>query len=135
MISEGHLRRGIPLERIVELTSTRPAQLFGLYPRKGQIAIGSDADFAVVDLNGHYTITAATQHSAAEYSVWEGTELDCRITDTIIRGRFAVRDGVLQPAVGARYQPRAHSGEAALRAAGLRLTITHEHDTQTRRTS
>ena len=120
MISEGHLRRGIPLERIVELTSTRPAQLFGLYPRKGQIAIGSDADFAVVDLNGHYTITAATQHSAAEYSVWEGTELDCRITDTIIRGRFAVRDGVLQPAVGALYQPRAHSGEAALRAAGLR---------------
>ncbi|GAB3038562.1 amidohydrolase family protein [Parafrigoribacterium mesophilum] len=120
MISEAHLRRGIPLERIVELTSTRPAQLFGLYPRKGQIAVGSDADFAVVDMNGHYTITAATQHSAAEYSVWEGKEVDCRITDTIIRGQFAVRDGVLQPAIGAAYLPRAHSGEAALKAAGLR---------------
>ena len=120
MISEGHLKRGIPLERIAELTATNPAQLFGLYPRKGQIAVGSDADLAIVDLTSGYTITAATQHSGAQYSVWEGTELDCRVTDTVIRGRFAVRNGELQPAIGAEYLHRAHSGEAALVAAGLR---------------
>ncbi len=118
LISEGHQRRGVPLERIVDLTSTRPAQLFGLYPRKGVIAVGSDADFAVVDLNAQTVVTASAQHSAAAYSVWEGTTLDCRITDTIVRGRFAVRDGELQPAFGT-YLSRPRSGAAALAAAGI----------------
>ena len=71
-ISEGHQRRGIPLERIVEVTATRPAELFGLGARKGAITIGADADFAVVDLSTPSRITAATQHSAAEYTPWEG---------------------------------------------------------------
>ena len=118
LISEGHQRRGISLERIVELTSTKPAQLFGLYPRKGVIAVGSDADLAIVDLNTPSVVTAATQHSAADYSVWEGTTLQCSITDTILRGRFALRDGQLQPAFGS-YLPRPHSGAAALQEAGL----------------
>jgi dihydropyrimidinase len=118
LISEGPQRRGIPLERIVELTSTKPAQLFGLYPRKGVIAVGSDADLAIVDLKAETVVTAATQHSAAAYSVWEGTTLQCRITDTLLRGRFALRDGELQSAFGS-YLPRAHSGAAALQAAGL----------------
>ena len=63
-------------------------------------------------------MTAATQHSAADYSVWEGTTLQCSITDTILRGRFALRDGQLQPAFGS-YLPRPHSGAAALQEAGL----------------
>jgi len=119
MISEG-MRRGVSLERIVEVTSTRPAQLFGLAPRKGQIAVGSDADLAIIDLNSQSTVEAKTQHTMAGYSVWEGAVLDCRITDTIIRGRFAVRDGVLQPPVGAEYLARPRSGRAALEATGVR---------------
>lgn len=115
MISEGHVKRGIPLERIAELTSSRPAQLFGMYPKKGAIAVGSDADLTVVDLNSSFTVAAADQHSAAEYSVWEGTRLECRITDTVIRGRFALRAGELQDAFGT-YLPRPRSGEAALLA-------------------
>lgn len=118
LISEGYQRRGVPLERIVELTSTRPAQLFGMYPRKGVIAVGSDADFAIVDLDAKTMITAEGQHSAAAYSVWEGVELDCRITDTIVRGRFAMKDGVIESAFG-EYLHRSSSGATALKAVDI----------------
>jgi dihydropyrimidinase len=115
LISEGHVRRGIPLERIVEVTATRPARLFGLYPQKGRIAVGADADLVVVDLDATDTVEAARQHSAAAYSVWEGTRFACRITDTLVRGRFAMRDGVVGEPSG-RYLARPHSGAAALAA-------------------
>lgn len=112
LTSEG-LRRGLPLERIVSLTSTRPAQLFGMYPRKGVIRPGSDADLAVLDLDAEETVTAANQHSGAQYSVWEGWKVGCRVVHTLLRGRFAVRDGqVLDP--GGEYVARPRSGAAAL---------------------
>jgi dihydropyrimidinase len=112
-LAEG-LRRGIPLATIVEAVSTRAAKLFGMYPRKGAILIGSDADLAVVDLERPSTITAATQHSAAEYTPWEGTELPLSVVHTIVRGRFAVRDGVLTDERAGQYIPRIRSGAAAL---------------------
>jgi dihydropyrimidinase len=113
LISEGHVRRGIPLERIAEVTAERPARLFGMYPQKGRIAVGADADLAIVDLDASDTIEAARLHSAAEYTPWEGATLDCRITDTLVRGRFAMRDGVVTEPAG-RYLARPHSGAAAL---------------------
>lgn len=115
-VSEGHQRRGIALERIAEVTSSRPAQLFGIYPRKGVIRIGSDADFAVLDLNAVETIDAATQYSAAEYTPWQGFELDCRVTATVSAGRVVYRDGVFDESGRGRYLPRAASGAAALAA-------------------
>lgn len=115
-ISEGHQARGIPLERIVEVTSTRPAQLFGLYPRKGAIRIGSDADFAVVDLDAPDRITAATQYSAAEYTPWEGWKTRCRVTTTIVGGKVVYRDGTLVSGSRGRYLERPASGAAALAA-------------------
>ncbi|WP_162529789.1 dihydroorotase [Nocardioides caldifontis] len=114
-LSEG-LRRGVPLDRLVDATSTRSAQLFGMYPQKGTIRVGSDADLAVVDLDGSYTINAATQYSGAEYTPWEGTEVPLRVIHTIVRGRFAMRDGVLADTTTGRYLRREHSGATALAA-------------------
>lgn len=108
-------RRGIGLDRLVEVTSTRAARLFGLYPRKGIIRIGSDADLVVVDPNKPSTVRASDLHSAGEYSPWEGTELDLSIRHTLVGGHFAFRDGYLTEEVVGRYLPRAHSGEIALK--------------------
>jgi dihydropyrimidinase len=112
-VGEG-LRRGIDLQRLVEATSTRAAQLFGLFPRKGAIRVGSDADLAVVDLDATTTVRAETQHSAAEYSPWEGREIPLRVVHTIVRGRFAVRDGVVAETPTGTYLSRTNGGAAAL---------------------
>lgn len=112
-LSEG-LRRGVDLGTIVEAVSTRAAKLFGMYPRKGTIAVGSDADFVVIDMDAASIITAETQYSAAEYTPWEGTKLPLSIVHTLVGGRFALRDGVLTDARAGRFVPRAHSGAAAL---------------------
>ncbi|MGH3098792.1 MAG: dihydroorotase [Streptosporangiales bacterium] len=117
LVSEGHVRRGLPLERIVELTSTRPAQLFGMYPRKGAITPGADADLAVLDLDADEVVSADAQHSGARYSVWEGWKVSCRVEHTLLRGRFTVRDGHVGDPSGA-YVPRRHSGAAALARQG-----------------
>ena len=108
------LERGIDLERLVDATSTRAARLFGLFPRKGAIRVGSDADLAVVDLDATTTVRAETQHSAAAYSPWEGQEVPLRVVHTLVRGHFAVRDGVLSQNPAGTYLPRTHGGAAAL---------------------
>ncbi|GAA3862889.1 dihydroorotase [Streptomyces sedi] len=115
-LGEG-LRRGVPLSRLVDATSTRSAKLFGLYPRKGVIRVGADADLAVVDLEGETTIAAERQHSAAEYTPWEGRKAPVRVVHTLVRGHFAVRDGQLSNTPRGAYLPRAHSGASALAAA------------------
>jgi dihydropyrimidinase len=113
LVSEAHQSRGVPLERLVELTATRPARLFGLYPAKGVIAVGADADLTVLDLEQGGTVEAAAQHSGAQYSVWEGWDVRCRVEHTLVRGKFALRDGQLGQASG-RYLARPRSGRAAL---------------------
>ncbi|QPP05871.1 amidohydrolase family protein [Streptomyces bathyalis] len=115
-LGEG-LRRGVPLERLVEATSTRSAKLFGLFPRKGVIRVGSDADLAVVDLDGTTEISADSQHSAAGYTPWEGRQAPVRIVHTLVRGHFAVRDGRLSSTLRGSYLSRRHSGASALDAA------------------
>ena len=112
-LAEG-LRRGIDLGRIVDATSTRSAKLFGLYPRKGVIRVGSDADLAVVDLNASSTIDAATQHSAAEYTPWQGQSVPLQVIHTLVGGEFALRDRQLTEHTPGRYLHRSRSGAAAL---------------------
>ncbi len=114
-LTEG-LRRGVPLGRIVDATSTRSAKLFGLYPRKGVIRVGSDADLAIVDLDAATTIDATTQHSAAEYSPWQGRQVPLRVVHTLVGGTFALRDGQLTEHNPGRYLHRTRSGAAALAA-------------------
>src|SRR5690606_2212945 len=97
--------RGVPLERIADLVATRPARLFGLYPRKGEIRPGADADLVVVDLSATDRIEAATQFSAAAYTPWEGWQVRCRIERTLVRGRAVFADGKPVGEPAGRYQP------------------------------
>ncbi len=111
LISEGHVKRQIPLQRIVATVSTNPAKIFGLFPHKGAVAVGFDADFAIVDLTDRRTIESKDIHSGAGYSIYEGWEVLCRVVHTIVRGRFVKRDGKVQPMEGhGKYYPRHRCG-------------------------
>jgi len=113
LLSEGCVRRGLPLERVVDLFTCNPARIFGLYPRKGVIAVGSDADFAIVDFGRTQTVDGDALRSRAGYSIYDGRQLDCAVVHTLVRGRFALRDGVLTGETRGAFVPRRASGRAA----------------------
>jgi dihydropyrimidinase len=83
----------ITRERWVELASTAPAKLFGMYPQKGAIAVGSDADLVVYDPNRSHTISAATHHMDVDYSCYEGRTVQGGSDVVFSRGSVVVRDG------------------------------------------
>jgi len=115
MLSEGHHRRGIPLERIVELTSTNPARVFGLHPRKGTIAVGADADIAIVDLNRTVTIDSADCDSRSDFSIWDGWKVRGWPVRTLVRGTTVMLDGaVTAPAGHGQWVSRASASEAVV---------------------
>ncbi|HRB11901.1 MAG TPA: amidohydrolase family protein, partial [Vicinamibacteria bacterium] len=93
LLSEGVHKRGLPLERVVDLISTTPARRFGLYPKKGAIAVGSDADFALIDVNKEQVVTVENSHSAQDHSPFAGKSLKGWPVATILRGRLAFKDG------------------------------------------
>lgn len=78
------------VNRFVELTSTTPAKLFGLYPRKGSIAVGSDADLVIFDPKRKHKITAATHHMRVDYSMFEGITVTGMPDVVLSRGRLLV---------------------------------------------
>lgn len=101
LLSEGHAKRGLSLERVAELTSTNAARAFGIGDSKGSIALGMDADFAIVDPKASWTLDKSHLRSSAGYSIYEGTRFTGKIVHTVVRGAFALRDGVLcEDAVG-----------------------------------
>ena len=83
----------ISLNRFVEITSTNAAKLFGLYPRKGEIAPGSDADLVVFDPGGRTSLSLATQVTNCDYNPYEGRVLQGAIRVVLLRGRVIVRGG------------------------------------------
>ena len=87
--SSGRISR----ERWVEIMSTAPAKMFGMYPQKGTIAVGSDADILVYDPNRKRTISAATHHMDVDYSLFEGWEIQGASDVVMSRGTVLVRDG------------------------------------------
>ena len=94
LFSEGVTKGRISLNRFVEVTATNHAKTYGLYPRKGTIAVGSDADIAIWDPDRRETISQANHHHGADYTPYEGLEVIGWPVSTIVRGRFVVRDGV-----------------------------------------
>jgi dihydroorotase (multifunctional complex type) len=93
MISEGHHKRGLPLTRIVKLCSFNAAKSFGLYPRKGTLEIGADADINIVDLDKRVTIRSEKLHNYSDFSVFDGREVRGWPVMTFLRGRLVAQDG------------------------------------------
>jgi dihydropyrimidinase len=83
----------ISRERWIEIVSTAPAKLFGMYPRKGAIAVGADADIVVYDPSRKHTISAKTHHMDVDYSCYEGREVQGASQVVMSRGSVVVRDG------------------------------------------
>ena len=84
----------LDIHRFVDALSTRPAKIFGLFPRKGTIAPGSDADLVIYDTDYRGTISAAAQHTANDYNGFEGFPIEGRPSVVTVRGKVQVRDGV-----------------------------------------
>jgi dihydropyrimidinase len=105
------------MNRFVELTSTNVAKRFGLYPRKGTIAPGSDADIVVWDPEKEITISAQTHHSNVNYNLFEGTKVKGAPSAVLVRGQMIVEGDELvgKPGDG-QFVKRARSNEELLPA-------------------
>jgi dihydropyrimidinase len=93
LLWEGVREGRISMNRFVEITATAPAKIFGLYPRKGTLAIGADADVVVWDPEKRHTLSQKTLHMRVDYSPFEGKEIVGGPTHVLQRGRTLVRDG------------------------------------------
>jgi dihydropyrimidinase len=93
MYTYGVNRGRMDIHRFVDALSTRPAKLFGLFPRKGTIAVGSDADLVIFDPTYRGVISARTQHVNNDYNGFEGFTLEGRPAVVTVRGKIQVRDG------------------------------------------
>jgi dihydropyrimidinase len=94
MYSQGVRTGRLDLHRFVDALSTRAAKLFGLFPRKGTIAPGSDADLVIFDPPYRGTISAKMQHTNNDYNGFEGFPIEGRPSIVTVRGKVQVRDGV-----------------------------------------
>lgn len=86
LLGEGHVRRGLPLPLLCRALSTHPAERFGLHPRKGEIAVGADADVALVEF-APYVLERGHLFDRHKQSPYAGRTLDCRVKQTVLRGK------------------------------------------------
>lgn len=96
LFSEGVNKGKISLNKFVEVSSTNAAKIFGMFPKKGCIAVGSDADLVIFDANEKHAISAKTHHMNVDYSGYEGWELKGKVKTTILRGQVAVDNGTVK---------------------------------------
>ncbi|MFD2445585.1 dihydropyrimidinase [Bacillus sp. CGMCC 1.16607] len=92
LFSEGVKKGRIDLNQFVDITSTRSAKLFGLYPKKGTIAVGSDADIVIFDPKVERTISAKTHHMAVDYNAFEGMKVYGEPVSVLVRGEFVIQN-------------------------------------------
>lgn len=89
----GVVENRISLNRFVELTSTAAAKMFGLFPKKGTIAVGSDADIVIFDPNGETTFGVENEHMNVDYSSYEGWKIKGKVETVLSRGRVVIQNG------------------------------------------
>ena len=92
LFSEGVNKKKITLNKYVEVTSTNPAKIFGMFPKKGTIAVGSDADIMLLDPNTKHTLSASSHHMNVDYSAYEGWELTGKVKTVLLRGKVAIEN-------------------------------------------
>ncbi len=93
IFGEGFHKRGVPIKRIIEMLSTSPAKVFGIYPKKGTIRSGSDADLVIIDLKRKLKIEATKLHQQANWTPFEGMEVRGIPIRTIVRGEMIAVEG------------------------------------------
>ncbi|WP_046174847.1 dihydropyrimidinase [Domibacillus indicus] len=86
----------ITLQQFVQKTSTNPAKIFGLYPKKGEIALGSDADIVIFDPQKSSTISAETQAQNTDYNIYEGTKIEGSISHVLSKGKIIVENNIFK---------------------------------------
>ena len=101
-------RRGLPVERFVAMTSANPARLNGIFPQKGVIAPGSDADLILIDPSERRTVSAADLHMATDYSPYEGRQLAGWPSTVIVGGQILIDHGTFvgEPRAGRELRSR-----------------------------
>ena len=100
MFHEGVNKKRLGLNRFVELVSTAPAKLFGLFPQKGAVAVGSDADLVVFDPKAPFEISAKTQHQNVDYTPYEGFKGKGVPKTVFSRGRIIIDKGEFKGQTG-----------------------------------
>jgi dihydropyrimidinase len=102
LLYEGYHKRGLPIYKIAELVSTNPAKVFGLYPQKGAMKVGADADIVIVDINLEKVINYLDAGSASDYSVYEGLKVRGWPVMTLVRGQVVMKNGeiTIKPGYG-----------------------------------
>jgi dihydropyrimidinase len=124
LFSEGVKKGRISINQFVDITSTKVAKLFGLYPKKGTIAIGADADIVIFDPTVERVISAETHHMAVDYNAFEGMNVTGEPVSVLSRGEFVIRDKqfVGKPGAG-QFLKRAKYGSDKKSALKSTLTI------------
>jgi allantoinase len=93
LLTEGVHKRGLSLPDLVRLTAGNPARIFGLYPRKGSLLPGADADLTVVDLDAEWELAASDLFYRHKHSAYTGSRFKGRVERTLVRGRTVYADG------------------------------------------
>ena len=94
MIYHGAVGEGrLSLNRFVDVTATTPAKMFGLFPQKGTIAVGTDADIVIWDPKATHTMSVESSHMDVDYNAYEGNEVQGEIDLVMARGKVLVSDG------------------------------------------
>jgi dihydropyrimidinase len=110
MYSEGVHKEKISLNKFVEVTSTNAAKIFGMYPRKGTLSVGADADVLIFDPNKKHTISAKTHHMRCDYSAYEGWEVTGKTETVLLRGKVAIENNECKLKAGdGKFIPRGKS--------------------------
>ncbi len=100
LYSEGVAKERISLNTFVDLIATRAAKIFGMFPKKGTIAVGSDADLVIFDPNAKHTLSVKTQHMNVDYNAYEGWDVQGKVKTVVLRGTVAIDNGVAKVGKG-----------------------------------